>query len=67
MRDAEPHAGAQVVLFKAGSHALACVGAVPDAQSLLVGSASLALWSVARQKRIARFMGHTVSSLLHHA
>lgn len=66
--NAEAQFNMQVVRFKAGSHALACVGAAPDAQSLLVASASLALWSVAQQKRIAKFMGHTVRSYLpHHA
>ena len=32
--------------FKAGNHALSCVGATPGCQSVLVGSSSLALWSV---------------------
>ena len=52
--------GAEVMKFKAGSHALTCVGASPDCQSVLVGSSSLALWSLVRQKRLAKFMGHTV-------
>lgn len=33
-----------------------------DCQSVLVGSSSLALWNVAEQKRIAKFMGHSVST-----
>ena len=53
--------GAEVMRFKAGSHALSCVGAAPDCQSVLVASSSLALWSVVRQKRQAKFMGHMVS------
>lgn len=53
--------GAEVMRFKAGSHALACIGAAPDCQSVLVASSSLALWSVVKQKRLAKFMGHTVS------
>ena len=52
--------GAEVMKFRAGSHALSCVGATPGCQSVLVGSSSLALWSVVRQKRLAKFMGHTV-------
>ncbi|EIE18810.1 NUC189-domain-containing protein [Coccomyxa subellipsoidea C-169] len=52
--------GAQVVKFKAGSHPLSCVGAAPDCQSVLVGSSSLALWNVAEQKRVAKFMGHSL-------
>ena len=53
--------GSEVMRFKAGGHALSCVGAAPDRQSVLVASSSLALWSVVRQKRLAKFMGHTVS------
>ncbi|KAK9919005.1 hypothetical protein WJX75_008642 [Coccomyxa subellipsoidea] len=52
--------GAQVVKFKAGSHPLSCVGAAPDCQSVLVGSSSLALYNVAEQKRVAKFMGHSL-------
>ena len=48
--------------FKAGNHALSCVGATPGCQSVLVGSSSLALWSVVLQKRLAKFMGHSVSA-----
>lgn len=57
--------GAEVMKFKAGSHALTCVGASPDCQSVLVGSSSLALWSLVRQKRLAKFMGHTVRTAIH--
>jgi hypothetical protein len=33
-----------------------------DCQSVLVGSSSLALYNVAEQKRVAKFMGHSVST-----
>ena len=56
--------GAEVMRFRAGSHALSCVGATPGCQSVLVGSSSLALWSIVRQKRLAKFMGHTVGPSL---
>ena len=56
--------GAEVMKFRAGSHALSCVGATPGCQSVLVGSSSLALWSIVRQKRLAKFMGHTVGPSL---
>ena len=59
--------GAEVMKFRAGSHALSCVGATPGCQSVLVGSSSLALWSVVRQKRLAKFMGHTVGPSLFRA
>ena len=56
-------------LREGGSHpAVCCPGkerrvlwlGPADAQSVLVGSAGLALWSVAEQKRVAKFMGHSV-------
>lgn len=39
-------------------------GAAADSQSVLVGSSSLALWSVVEQKRLAKFTGHAVSPSL---
>lgn len=41
----------------------ACLPA--DCQSVLVGSSSLALWNIAEQKRVAKFMGHSVSDAPH--
>ncbi|CAL8463784.1 g3318 [Coccomyxa elongata] len=52
--------GEQVLKFKAGSHPLTCIGAARDCQSVLVGSSSLALWNIAEQKRLAKFMGHSL-------
>jgi hypothetical protein len=47
----------------AGGVSLRCALRCADCQSVLVGSSSLALWNVAEQKRIGKFVGHSVRIL----
>ncbi|DBA79915.1 TPA: hypothetical protein ACH3X1_008129 [Trebouxia sp. C0004] len=44
--------------FEAGKHALTCVKATSDGQSLLLGSSGLAVWDAVTQQRLYKYPGH---------
>ncbi|DBB17672.1 TPA: hypothetical protein ACH3X3_002712 [Trebouxia sp. C0006] len=44
--------------FEAGKHALTCVKAASDGQSLLLGSSGLAVWDAVTQQRLYKYPGH---------
>ncbi|DBA70251.1 TPA: hypothetical protein ACH3X2_012157 [Trebouxia sp. C0005] len=44
--------------FEAGKHALTCVKAASDGQSLLLGSSGLAVWDAVTRQRLYKYPGH---------